>query len=161
MKIPIDLLDYSGNVLPLVIHYHTHCYRDIQQMVGKKDPSQLGRREREILDIVFRLEEASVGDVIAQMAEPPAYDSVRTMLRLLERKGYVKHRKDGTRYVYRPTQSRSTASKSALSHLMATFFQNSIADTMAAVLDLKSDDLGDDELAKLQELIDKARSEGR
>ena len=73
----------------------------------------------------------------------------------------MKHGEDGTKYVYRPTQSRSTASKSALSHLMATFFENSIADTMAAALDLKSDDLSDLELAKLQTLIDKARREGR
>jgi predicted transcriptional regulator len=130
-------------------------------MARKQNSSQLGRREREILDIVFRLEEASVGDVMEQMAEPPAYDSVRTMLRLLEQKGFVKHRQDGTKYVYRPTQSRSSASKSALSHLMATFFQDSAADTMAAVLDLKSDDLSREELAKLQVLIEKARREGR
>ena len=130
-------------------------------MAPKRDPLQLGRREREILEIVFRLGEASVGDVMEQMAEPPAYDSVRTMLRLLERKGFVKHRKDGTKYVYRPTQSRTSARKSALSHLMATFFENSVADTMAAALDLKSDDLSEEELAKLQTLIDKARREGR
>ncbi len=130
-------------------------------MAGKKDSSQLGRREREILDIVFRLEEASVGQVMEQMADPPAYDSVRTMLRLLERKRFVKHREDGTKYVYRPTQSRALASKSALLHLMATFFENSVADTMAAALDLKSDNLSDEELAKLQTLIDKARREGR
>ena len=130
-------------------------------MAEKRDPLQLGRREREILDIVFRLGEASVGSVLEQMPDPPAYDSVRTMLRLLERKGFVKHRKDGTRYVYRATQSKSSASKSALSHLMATFFENSVADTMAAALDLKSDDLRDEELARLQTLIDKARREGR
>ena len=130
-------------------------------MAEKKDPSQLGRREREILDIVFRLEEASVGSVVEQMAEPPAYDSVRTMLRLLERKGFVRHRQDGTKYLYRPTQSRSSASKSALSHLMATFFGNSVTDTMAAALDLKTDDLSHEELEKLQVLIDKVRKEGR
>jgi predicted transcriptional regulator len=130
-------------------------------MGEKKHPRQLGRREREILEIVFRLGEASVGDVIAQMAEPPAYDSVRTMLRLLERKGLVKHRQDGTKYIYRPTQSKTSVSKTALSHLMATFFENSLADTMAAAFDLKSDDLSDQELARLQTLIDKARREGR
>ena len=130
-------------------------------MADKKDPSTLGRREREILEIVFRLGEASVGDVMEKMGEPPAYDSVRTMLRLLEQKGFVKHRKDGTRYVYRPTQSRSSASKSALSHLMATFFANSVADTMAAAFDLRSDNLSDEEIARLQKLIDKARREGR
>ena len=130
-------------------------------MARKKDPSHLGRREREILDIVFRLEEASVGQVMDQMAQPPAYDSVRTMLRLLESKGYVTHRRDGTKYVYRPTQSKSSASKSALSHLMATFFENSVADTMAAAMDLKSDNLSDEELVRLQQLIDKAKKEER
>jgi predicted transcriptional regulator len=130
-------------------------------MAKKRDPLQLGRREREILEIVFRLDEASVGNVMDQMAEPPAYDSVRTMLRLLERKGFLKHRQEGTKYVYRPTQSKSSASKSALTHLMATFFENSVADTMAAALDLESDDLSDEELARLQALIDKARREGR
>lgn len=129
--------------------------------MGKRDLSQLGRREREILGVVFRLGEASVGDVLEQMTSPPAYDSVRTMLRLLERKGVVKHRKVGTKYVYRATQSKSTASKSALSSLMATFFENSVADTMAAAFDLKSDQLSDDELARLQQLIDAARKEGR
>ena len=130
-------------------------------MAEKKGPSQLGRREREILEIVFRLQEASVNDVVNEMADPPAYDSVRTMLRLLERKGFVRHRRDGTKYVYRPTQSKTSVSRSALSHLMATFFENSVADTMAAAFDLKSDDLSDEELAKLQTLIDKARKEGR
>jgi predicted transcriptional regulator len=135
--------------------------KELNGMAEKRDPAQLGRREREILEIVFRLEEASVGDVVSAMADPPAYDSVRTMLRLLERKGFVRHRRDGAKYVYRPTQSKTSVSRSALSHLMATFFENSVADTMAAVLDLKSDDLSDSELAKLQKLIDQARKEGR
>ena len=130
-------------------------------MSKNNQPAQLGRREREIFEIVLRLGKASVGDVIEQMAQPPAYDSVRTMLRLLERKGFIKHRQDGTKYVYRPTQSKSSVSKSALLHLMATFFENSVADTMAAALDLKSDDLSDQELTRLQTLIDKARREGR
>ncbi|MEM7312465.1 MAG: BlaI/MecI/CopY family transcriptional regulator [Planctomycetota bacterium] len=130
-------------------------------MAKQKDTSQLGRREREILEIVFQLNEASVSDVVSKMAEPPAYDSVRTMLRLLERKGYVKHRREGNKYVYRPTQSKAKASKSALSHLMSTFFQNSIADTMAAAFDLEADNLTEEELQRLQELIDRARKEGR
>lgn len=127
----------------------------------KRDADQLGRREREILGIVFRLGEASVADVLAEMRSPPAYDSVRTMLRLLERKGFVRHRREGTKYIYRPTQSKASASKTALSSLMATFFENSVADTVAAAFDLKSDKLTDEELEKLQDLIDKARKEGR
>ena len=130
-------------------------------MPPRKDHGQLGWRERQILEIVFRLEEASVGDVVDNMSDPPAYDSVRTMLRLLERKGFVKHRREGTKYVYRPTQSKAKASKSALSHLMATFFENSVADTMAAAFDLKSDKLTAEELQRLQELIDQAKNEGR
>ena len=130
-------------------------------MPPRKDHSQLGSRERQILEIVFRLGEASVADVVAQMKDPPAYDSVRTMLRLLERKEYVKHRRKGTKYVYRATQSKAKASKSALAHLMKTFFENSVADTMAAAFDLKSDNLSEEELDTLQGLIDEARKEGR
>jgi predicted transcriptional regulator len=95
------------------------------------------------------------------MTDPPAYDSVRTMLRLLERKGFVKHRTQGTKYAYRATLSKASASKSALSHLMATFFENSVADTMAAAFDLNSDNLSEAELEKLQALVDQAREEGR
>ena len=130
-------------------------------MGEKKHPRQLGSREREILEIVFRLGEASVGDVIAQMAEPPAYDSVRTMLRLLESKKLVKHRQEGTKYIYRPTQSKSSVSKSALSHLMATFFENSVEKAFAAILGDKGSAPTDEELARVQKMIAKARQEGR
>ena len=130
-------------------------------MGKKRSASELGRRERQILEIVFRLGEASVGEVLDQMSDPPAYDSVRTMLRLLESKGFVSHRQEGTKYIYRPTQSRSAASRTALSHLMKTFFENSVADTMAAAFDLKSDKLTEEELSRLESLISKARKEGR
>jgi predicted transcriptional regulator len=134
----------------------------MEHVMGKKrSASELGRRERQILEIVFRLGEASVGEVLDQMSDPPAYDSVRTMLRLLESKGFVSHRQEGTKYVYRPTQSRSTASRTALSHLMKTFFENSVADTMAAAFDLQSDKLSEEELTRLESLISKARKEGR
>ncbi len=131
-------------------------------MVKKKiDPTKLGPRERQTLEIVFRLGEASVGEVLAEMTDPPGYDSVRTMLRILESKGFVTHRRDGTKYVYRATQSRASASKSALTNLMQTFFKDSVADTMAAAMDLKSDDLTEEELTRLEALIQKARKEGR
>ena len=130
-------------------------------MGKRRSANELGRRERQILDIVYRLGEAAVGEVLEQMSDPPAYDSVRTMLRLLEHKGFVSHRKDGTKYVYRPTQSRSTASRSALSHLMKTFFENSVADTMAAAFELQSDKLTEEDLLRLESLISKARKEGR
>ena len=130
-------------------------------MVKKNAAQELGRRERQILDIVFRLGEASVSDVLAEMHDPPAYDSVRTMIRLLEKKGFVRHRRDGNKYVYSPTQSHKTASQSALQHLMKTFFQSSVADTLAAAIDLESDNLNDEELTRLESLIAQARKEGR
>ena len=130
-------------------------------MVKKNAAQELGRRERQILDIVFRLGEASVSEVLAEMHDPPAYDSVRTMIRLLEKKGFVRHRRDGNKYVYSPTQSHKTASQSALQHLMKTFFQSSVADTLAAAIDLESDNLSDEELTRLESLIAQARKEGR
>ena len=130
-------------------------------MGHKKASHDLGRRERQILEVVFKLGEASVADVLEQLPDPPTYDSVRTMVRILEAKGYVRHRREGTKYVYRPTQSHKAASRSALSHLMNTFFKGSASDTMAAVFDVVSDDLSDEELTRLEELIEQARREGR
>jgi predicted transcriptional regulator len=129
-------------------------------MPPKKNPQDLGRRERQILDVIFRLGEASVADVLAQLPDPPAYDSVRTMIRLLEGKKLLRHRREGTKYIYRPTQSHDSASRSALSHLMKTFFQGSAAETVAAIFDA-SDDLSDEELKRLEQLIEQAKKEGR
>ena len=130
-------------------------------MARVNNPHDLGRRERQILDVIFRQGEASVGDVLERLPDPPTYDSVRTMIRLLERKGFVRHRREGTKYIYRPTQSHESASRSALSHLMKTFFQGSAAETMAAIFDVSSNDLSDDELKRLELLIEQARKEGR
>lgn len=130
-------------------------------MPPKKTSHDLGRRERQILDVIYRLGEGSVADVLAQMTDPPAYDSVRTMIRLLESKGFLKHRREGTKYVYRPTQSQESASRSALSHLMKTFFQGSAAETMAAVFDMASNDLTDQDIDRLEQLIEQAKKEGR
>jgi predicted transcriptional regulator len=128
--------------------------------MGKKKPG-LGRRERQIMDVIYRLEEASVGDVLRHLPDPPSYSSVRTMIRLLESKGYLKHRREGTKYVYRPTQSRATASRSAIRHLMKTFFSGSATDAVAAILDDSSEMLTDDDLHRLERLITKARQEGQ
>lgn len=130
-------------------------------MAKKKTARELGRRERQILDIVFRLGEASVADVLAEMHDPPAYDSVRTMIRLLEGKRFLRHRREGNKYVYSPTQSHKSASRAALGHLMKTFFESSVADTLAAAIDLKSDNLSDEELDRLESMIAQARKEGR
>ncbi|MCA9078333.1 MAG: BlaI/MecI/CopY family transcriptional regulator [Planctomycetaceae bacterium] len=128
-------------------------------MAKKKSKRDLGARERQIMDVIFELEEASVSDVLEKLADPPSYSSVRTMIRLLESKGFLRHRREGTKYVYRPTQSRASASKSALRHLLQTFFGGSAPDAVAAILD--SEQLSPDELARIEKLIEDAQQEGQ
>ncbi len=129
--------------------------------MGKKKKPGLGRREAQIMDVIYRLREGSVADVLAQLPDPPSYSSVRTMIRLLESKGYLKHRVEGTKYVYRPSQSRETAVRSAIRHLMKTFFSGSATDAVAAILDDSSENLTEDDLRRLEQFIDKARKEGQ
>lgn len=130
-------------------------------MGKRKSTRDLGRRERQIMDVIFQLGEASVSDVRNGIPDPPSYSAVRTMIRLLEAKGFLSHRRDGTRYVYRPTQSRERARRSALQHLLKTFFSESPTDAVAAILDVKSGDLTEDDLKRIERLIDEARKEGR
>ncbi len=129
--------------------------------VAKKKVSQpeLGARERQIMDVIFALGEASVGEVLEKLADPPSYSAVRTMIRLLESKGLLKHRQEGTKYIYRPTQSKASASKSALSHLVATFFGGSTSDTVAALFE--SEKISKEDLNHIEALIEQARKEGR
>ena len=129
--------------------------------MGKKKTrrSELGARERQILDVIFSLGEASVGDVHTRLPDAPSYSAVRTMIRLLESKGLLKHRQQGTKYVYRPTQSKDTASKTALSHLVKTFFGGSPSDAVAALFD--SEKISQNDLDRIEDLISEARREGR
>jgi predicted transcriptional regulator len=121
--------------------------------------SSLGRRERQIMDVIYRLEEASVADVLAQLPDPPSYSSVRTMIRLLESKGFLKHRRDGAKFIYRPTESRSSARRFAVRHLLATFFGGSATDAVAAILDDSVEQLTPDDLRRLRQVIRQARRE--
>ncbi len=130
-------------------------------MAKRKGPQELGRRERQIMDAVYQLGEGSVADVLARLADPPSYSSVRTMIRLLERKGYLRHRREGTKYVYRPTEPHESASRSAVGHLLDTFFGGSASDAVAALLDVTSDRLSDADYRQMQQLIEAARKEGR
>ena len=130
-------------------------------MGKRKSARDLGRRERQIMDAIFQLGEASVSDVLARLPDPPSYSAVRTMIRLLEAKGFLKHRRDGNRYVYRPTQSHETASRSALQHLLATFFAGSATDAVAAILNLSAEDMTDEDLQRMEELIEQARQDGQ
>jgi predicted transcriptional regulator len=130
-------------------------------MRSSRTVHQLGARERQILEVIFRLQEATVADVRAQLPDPPSYSSVRTMIRLLEKKGHLQHRALGAKYVYRPTQSLQAASKSALRHMLDTFFEGSPSDALAAILNVTSDKLTDQDLARMKGMIERARREAR
>lgn len=123
--------------------------------------AHLSRRERQIMDVIYRLGQATAQDVRDHLPDPPSYSAVRALLRVLEEKGHVKHRDDGTRYVYLPTVSREKARASALQQMIRTFFDGSAAAAAAALLDLKDANLSTDELDRLEALIDRARSEDR
>ncbi len=130
-------------------------------MVRKKSQQNLGRRERQIMEAVFELGEASVAEVLARLPDPPSYSAVRTMIRHLEGKGYLRHRRSGIKYIYRPTEAKQSVSRSALKHLIKTFFDGSASDTVAAILDVSLENLSRDDFNHIERLINEARKEGR
>jgi predicted transcriptional regulator len=121
----------------------------------------LTRRERQIMDVVYARGRATVADVLEGLPDPPSYSSVRTLLRLLEEKGRLRHEEDGPRYVYIPTVPREKARRSALRNVIQTFFDGSTEDAMAALLDLHDLRRKPLELDRIKALIDKAHREGR
>jgi predicted transcriptional regulator len=129
--------------------------------MSKKSPLDLGKRERQIVEAVYRLGEASVAHVRAELADPPSYSAVRAMLGLLVEKGVLKFRRDGKRYLYRAAMPKEKARKSALRNLLKTFFSGRATDAMAALLEVSAGDLSDEDLDRLRALIDQARNEDR
>jgi predicted transcriptional regulator len=123
--------------------------------------SNLSRRERQIMDILYRRGKASAAEIREAMEDAPSYSAVRAMLRILEDKGHVKHEEEGLKYVYAPTLERETAKRSAVKHLMDTFFRNSPEQVVAALLDVSSKRLTKAELDRIAEMIERARQEGR
>ena len=123
--------------------------------------TQLSRRERQIMDVVYRLGKATVTDVLERLPDPPSYSAVRALMRILEEKGHLSHEQDGPRYVYLPTVPRDAAQASALSHLVRTFFGGSAEAAVAALLDLPEHGMSEGELTRLSRLIDDARGQGR
>ncbi|UCC29586.1 MAG: BlaI/MecI/CopY family transcriptional regulator [Phycisphaerales bacterium] len=121
----------------------------------------LSRRERQVMDVVYQLGQATVAEVRSRVPDPPSYSAVRALLRVLEQKGHLKHRQDGPRYVYLAKVPRTKASKSALRRVLQTFFEGSTEAAVAALLDMDSSKLSPGELDRLAELIDQARREGR
>ncbi|HZB25276.1 MAG TPA: BlaI/MecI/CopY family transcriptional regulator [Vicinamibacterales bacterium] len=122
--------------------------------------SDLSRRERQIIDILYARGRATAADVQAALPEPPSYSAVRAMLRILEDKGHVRHEQDGPRYVYLPTVARDNAKRSALRHMLQTFFDGSAEQAISALLDDSSARLSERELERLARIIDQARRTG-
>ncbi len=121
----------------------------------------LSRRERQIMDVLHARSQATAAEVRAALPSPPGYSAVRALLSILEEKGHVRHRREGARYVYVPRTSPEIARRSALKRVVTTFFQGSVSQAMAALLDTADTELSNTELTRLQQLIKKARKEGR
>ena len=121
----------------------------------------LGRRERQIMDIVFRLGRASAAEVLAELPDPPTYTAVRGMLRWLEEKGLLRHERDGLRYVYMTTADPARVRNSALRHMVKTFFGGSPEDAVTALLELPDSKLSERERQRLTAMVRKAKAEGR
>jgi BlaI family penicillinase repressor len=128
-------------------------------MTRKPKPNALSRRERQIMDILYKLERASVGQVLSKLADKPSYSTVRAQLCVLEEKGHVRHEEHGLRYVYVPAVPRDVAGRSALRHLVETFFDGSTEKAVAALLGGEGWKISSEELDRLARLIAQSRKE--
>ena len=124
----------------------------------KKVTRELAPREEQIMQVVYRLQKASVADVREHLNDPPSYSAVRTMLGQLERKGYVRRDRSEIAHIYKPVQSRRTAGLSAFRRLIDTFFPRSPADALAALIDESTKQLSDEDIDRLEQAIRRARS---
>jgi len=122
--------------------------------------SALSRRERHIMDVLFRLGRASAEEVMRELSGDPSYSTVRTQLRVLEEKGHVRHEEAGRKYIYMPIVARAAARKSALRHVVDTFFEGSVEKVVAALLGSDGGRLSPEELRRIADLVSKAKKEG-
>src|ERR1700679_917297 len=128
----------------------------------KKIPDRnLSRRERQMMDILYRRGRATAAEVHELLADPPSYSAVRAKLRVLEEKGHVRHEAQAARYIYSPVVARDKATESALRHLLSTFFDNSSEQAMTALLALRPGKFSREKLDELSELIEQAKKEGQ
>ena len=128
-------------------------------MPAKRPPALLTKRERQIMDVLYRLGRATAAEIMDGVHDGPGNSTVRTQLRVLERKGHVRHEEEGLRYVYMPTVPRHSARRSALKHLVETFFDGSTTKAVAALLGGEASRISDEELARIEELVKNARIE--
>lgn len=126
----------------------------------KKTYLRLSNRERQIMDILYRNGSATAAEVHEKLPDPPSYSAVRATLRILEEKGQVRHEQDGPRYVFRPAVARDKAKRTAVRHLLATFFDGSTELAVATLLDESASQLSEDDFKNLKKLIDEAESKG-
>jgi len=120
----------------------------------------LSRRERQIMDILYQEGSATAAFVMDNLPEAPGYSAVRALMRILEEKGHIKHEKVGPRYVYSPILSRDKAKKTAMKHTLSTFFHGSVSQAVSALLDVSADEISDEEMERLQAMIDAKRESG-
>jgi predicted transcriptional regulator len=132
-----------------------------RKSMAEQAPLDLGKRERQLVEAVYRRGEASVADVRTELADPPSYSAVRAMLVTLVDKGFLKFRQDGKRYLYRPAASTTTARRSIVKNVLQTFFSSQPSDVVAALLDVTAKSLTDDDLDRMTKLIEQARKENR
>jgi BlaI family transcriptional regulator, penicillinase repressor len=159
-RLPLDFgLDWQYIATWQLIAIVFQAFRE--DCMKKPHDAGLGARERQIMDAIYELREASVAEVLAKLSDPPSYSSVRTMIRSLEAKGHLRHRQVSTRYVYRPAHSRQNVERSALRHLIQTFFGGSATAVVAAILDPSMATLSDDDVTRLELLIQDARRKGK
>ena len=141
---------------------HPHLSAKFLAAMAKKLASaELSRRERQVLDVLYRAGRATSAEVQKTMTNPPSYSAVRTFLRILEEKELVRHEQDGARYVYIPTVERARASRSALRHVLNTFFEGSVTQAISALLDDDSKHLSEKDWQRLSVMIEEARREDK
>jgi predicted transcriptional regulator len=127
--------------------------------MAKQPNKDLSRRERQIMEIVYQRGQATAAEIHEELPDPPSYTAVRTMLRILEEKGHLKHRQQGPRYIFSPTVPRERARRSALQRMVQTFFDGSTEQLVATLLDLHEAKLSDADLDRLSEVIDQAKTD--
>jgi predicted transcriptional regulator len=130
-------------------------------MSSSNAPLDLGRRERQLMEVVYRLGRASAAEVLAELPDPPSYSAVRAMLRILEEKGHLAHEREGTRHIYHPTIARDDVGDSTMKHVLRTFFAGSATAAMAALLDAAEEPPTEEELDAMERMITRAREQGR
>ncbi len=140
-----------------------HLLKRITHLLEKKKNAEynLSSRERQIMDAVFKLGQASAAEVIVHIPDPPTLDAVRRMIRILEEKKFLRHEVEGPRHIYFPTVEPEKARASAIDHVVKTHFKGSVSQAIAALLETSSDSIAKDELERIVRLIEESRKEGR